>query len=81
MESIKKLIKNKPKESKLPAHRFQDLCLKIIEDLSLPKDKQWLVWRLWNKGGFNMLNKIKTDIKEGVVKNPEPYLFWLFKQK
>ena len=62
-ERIGKLLK-KRQTKKPPAYQWQDLALRVIEELSVPKFKRNAVFKVCKENSRNLIEKCLNDTKE-----------------
>ena len=62
-EKISHLLGQKPAK-KPPAHQWQDLALKIIEELNIPAQKRNSVFKVCKQYPRNFIEKCFNDTKE-----------------
>ena len=78
MQPLKELLKNKQiKPIKKAKYKFQEICLEIIKIAKIPKHEAGLVFHLWKRGGYPVINKVLAELKAGEIKNPIVYIKWL----
>lgn len=77
-ESFKDILANK-KDSKPPAYPWQDLALRIIEELNIPNFKRNSVFKICKENQKQFIEKCLNDTKE-LCKEGEcwKYFFKLF---
>ena len=56
--------KNKKKAEKAPAYQWQDLALRIIQDLAIPQSKRNSVFKVCKDYDKNFVEKCMDDTKE-----------------
>lgn len=64
MENLKNIFKNKPQSIKPPAHEWQDLALRIIDELGIPNFKRNSVFQVCKKNPKDVVEKWLNDTKE-----------------
>lgn len=64
MDNIKDILKNKPSGPPPPAHEWQDLALRIIDDLGVPSFKRNSVFQVCKKYSKEIVEKAMNDTKE-----------------
>lgn len=62
--SLKDIFKNKPTAVKPPAYPWQELALKIIDELSIPKFKRSSVFKICRDLPASVVERALTDTKE-----------------
>ena len=63
-EPIGELFNNKKQAKKPPAYEWQDLALKIIEDLGIPNFKKSSVFKACKNNPKSLIEKCLNDTKE-----------------
>jgi len=63
-EKISHIFQNKKKIIKPPAYQWQDLALRIIEDLKVPPFKKNSVFKICKENGHEFVEKCLDDTKE-----------------
>lgn len=64
MENLKDIIKNKPQSIKPPAYKWQDLALRIIDELGIPSKKRNSVFLVCKQYRPIDIEKAMNDTKE-----------------
>lgn len=64
MENLKDILKNKPQAVKPPAYEWQDLALRIINELGVPDFKRNSVFKACKQYPKIMIEKAMNDTKE-----------------
>jgi len=64
MDKIKDIFKNKPPSVKPPAYEWQDLALRVIDELKVPGFKRNSVFKACKQHSKAMIEKAMNDTKE-----------------
>lgn len=64
MQQIVDIFKTKKNSQKAPAYQWQDLALKIIEELHVPQSKKNSVFKVCKDYDRNYIEKCFDDTKE-----------------
>jgi len=64
MQQIADIFRNKREVKKPPAYQWQDLALKIIEELAIPNFKRNSVFKVCKENNRNVIEKCLDDTKE-----------------
>lgn len=64
MQQIADIFKNKKESKKPPAYQWQDLALRVIEELSIPNFKKNSVFKVCKDYDKNFIEKCLDDTKE-----------------
>ncbi len=62
--SITDIFKNKQSTKKAPAYKWQDLALKVINDLNIPNFKRSAVFKVCKENPENFILNALNDTKE-----------------
>jgi len=77
MDNLADILKlPKQQKKKLPKYRFQELCLEIAEMSGAEKG---VVFELWNRHGYSVIEPLHSQLKKGEIKNAKAYVYWLLK--
>ena len=63
-QSIGDIFANKPQQKKPPAHEWQELALKIIEELNVPNFKRNSVFKVCKENSKQFILSSLNDTKE-----------------
>lgn len=63
MDTIKDILKN-PKRTKPPAYQWQDLALRIIDEINIPRHKRNSVFQICKQYPQAITEKALNDTKE-----------------
>jgi len=63
MENFEEILKNK-KRKKAPAYPWQDLALKIIQELKIPNFKKSSIFKICKETNPNLIKNCLNDTKE-----------------
>jgi len=64
MQQIADIFKNKKQTKKAPAYQWQDLALRIINELAIPQSKRNSVFKVCKNYDKNFVEKCLDDTKE-----------------
>ncbi len=64
MEDIKQILQNKITTKKAPAYQWQDLALKVIQDLNVPNFKKSSVFKACKENNHATITRALNDTKE-----------------
>jgi len=64
MQQIADIFKDKKEARKAPAYQWQDLALRIIEELAIPQSKKNSVFKVCKEYDKNYIEKCLDDTKE-----------------
>lgn len=64
MDKIKDIFKNKPQSVKPPAYEWQDLALRVINELGVPGFKRNSIFKACKQYPKVMIEKAMNDTKE-----------------
>lgn len=64
MQQIADIFKTKKSDKKSPAYQWQDLALRIIEELNIPQSKKNSVFKVCKDYEKNYIEKCLDDTKE-----------------
>jgi len=64
MQQISDIFKSKKKPEKTPAYQWQDLALRIIQELAIPQSKRNSVFKVCKEYDKNYIEKCMDDTKE-----------------
>jgi len=67
----------KPDTKKAKRYKWQDQCVNLASKLGVPKG---LLFKCWQIGGYGLLTRIESDLKEGKPENPMAYILFRIKQ-
>ena len=63
MENIADLLKNRPRK-KAPAYPWQDLALRVIQELGIPAFKRGSIFKICKELPTNLVERALNDTKE-----------------
>jgi len=63
LQNIKDVLKNK-KIKKAPAYEWQDLALRVIDDLKIPNFKRGAIFKVCKENPKNFIENALNDTKE-----------------
>lgn len=63
-KSFKELMNKKTPVKKAPAYEWQELALKVIQDLNIPKNKRGSVFMVCKKYSRQIVERALSDTKE-----------------
>ncbi|PKM91662.1 hypothetical protein CVU82_00420 [Candidatus Falkowbacteria bacterium HGW-Falkowbacteria-1] len=64
MDDIKNILQNKTSKQKAPAYQWQDLALKVIQELGVPDFKRGSVFKLCKEKNHAIINQALIDTRE-----------------
>lgn len=64
MQKLGDIFENKAPNKKPPAYQWQDLALRIIEELNIPESKRNSVFKICKDNDKNFVEKALDDTKE-----------------
>ncbi len=75
MDSLASIISNNKQEKKAPAYPWQDLALKIINELAIPNNKRSSVFKVCKENSPETIKRALNDTKE-LCKTGSPWRYF-----